>query len=108
MEPQIGGRRLQNVIELAVGVVKGPMINVGDLPDGMRPRVVGAVGEPLHESKENLHHIERAIVLGLLGQAAGDVAETARALGLSRKGLLTRLRRWRISARNASEPDDQE
>jgi transcriptional regulator with GAF, ATPase, and Fis domain len=112
-------RQLENVINRAVVVVEGPVVTARDLPEDIRaaaeegradailsvyaPRpaeveadrkVVNATyqGELADRDRREREHLVRA-----LAAAGGNKAEAARALGMARSTLVSRLRRLGLS-----------
>jgi DNA-binding NtrC family response regulator len=85
-------RELRNAIERAVVLARGPVLDVGDLPQRIRrPTVIierGRAGvEPLSE-------LERKAILGALENFSHNKTHTARALGISLKTLHNKLKRY--------------
>ena len=86
-------RELRNAIERAVVLTRGPVIELGDLPQRVaRPTVVierGRFGrvEPLDE-------IERRAILEALEAFGNNKTKAARALGISLKTLHNKLKRY--------------
>jgi len=112
-------RELENVIQRAVVIVEGPIITVRDLPvellaarDENRSQAVLSVypprkseaeavkkavnatyqTEPADRERREMEHLVRA-----LAAAGGNKAEAARALGMARSTLVSRLKRFGIS-----------
>ena len=120
-------RELENVLERAVVVAEGPTIMVGDLSpelsggstngDGMRGTSDLSVGarrrtrndqslatatsplpaEGLRAEREEFDRREREQLVRALAAAAGNKAEAARALGVARSTLISRLKRLGLS-----------
>jgi transcriptional regulator with GAF, ATPase, and Fis domain len=100
-------RQLENVIERAVVIAEGPTVTVRDLPaeliqaaevlppaawpadDGDLPGVGG--GSLRREERERR---ERELIARALRAAGGNKAEAARALGLARSTLISKLKRY--------------
>jgi DNA-binding NtrC family response regulator len=92
-------RELQNCVEHAVVIAEGRRVGVRDLPASVRSgrpwtRPKAGAGEPLVA----LAALERAHVLRVLDAVGRNQQEAARVLGIDRKTLYRKLRRW------ASEP----
>jgi DNA-binding NtrC family response regulator len=86
-------RELQNVIERALVLGLGTVIDLADLPDSLRnpPRSgAGAVGRRLVD-------VEREHIARTLRAVGGNKAAAARALGLNRKTLYRKLAQYRIA-----------
>jgi transcriptional regulator of acetoin/glycerol metabolism len=107
-------RQLENVIERAVVVAEGPTITVEDLPqevaqsiseqveftpttgkDATAFKFAPAVG--LRAEREERGRRERERLVRALAAADGNKAEAARALGLARSTLLSRLKKHGLS-----------
>jgi transcriptional regulator with GAF, ATPase, and Fis domain len=110
-------RQLENVIERAVVVAEKPIITVDELPDEVRH---GRPAEPLatppdgivsapnswaegapagivHAERRERDRREREMLVRALAAAGGNKAEAARALGLARSTLLSRMKRLGLS-----------
>jgi DNA-binding NtrC family response regulator len=90
-------RELENVIERALVLGTGTVIDVEDLPATLRDRlqsanVVGAPGRRLAD-------VEREHIVRTLRSAAGNKTAAARMLGLNRKTLYRKLAQHRIGKR---------
>jgi transcriptional regulator with GAF, ATPase, and Fis domain len=97
-------RQLENVIERAVVVAEGPSITVLDLPGELRVSADKGQGHaaPAPPTGTNgivadREHWERERLVRALAAADGNKAEAARALGLARSTLLSRLKRHGLS-----------
>jgi two-component system, NtrC family, response regulator HydG len=88
-------RELENVIERALVLGPGTMIDVGDLPDSLRNPPRSASGS----ATRRLADIERDHIVGTLRTVGGNKAAAARALGLNRKTLYRKLVQHRIATR---------
>jgi two-component system response regulator AtoC len=91
-------RELQNVVERAVALVEGPVIDVKELPlDLMLPDMRHLVDDPatlpLREAREQF---DRQVILRVLERARWNQSEAARLLGLHRNSLKTKLAAWGI------------
>ena len=84
-------RELKNVIESAAFFARlGGVIELAHLPH----EIVDAIGQPGHASlPERIEELERSQIDLALNKAGGNKSDAARILGVSRKGLLDRLRR---------------
>jgi len=99
-------RQLENVIERAVVVAEGPTITTQELspeviggPDGngkpaprTRPTPLGS-----RSRREERDRREKEELVRALAQAAGNKAEAARALGVARSTLLSKLKKFGLS-----------
>ena len=91
-------RELQNVIERAVALADGPVVEVQDVPlDLMLPDVRHLVDDPaslpLREARERF---DRQVILRVLERVRWNQSEAARLLGLHRNSLKTKLLAWGI------------
>jgi transcriptional regulator with GAF, ATPase, and Fis domain len=101
-------RELENVIERAVVVAEGPVVTVAELPEEVLRAVEaeGPVAVPngegglmmvpargLRRERGERNRREREQILRALAAAGGNKAEAARALGLARSTLVSRLKR---------------
>ena len=91
-------RELENVIERAVALADGPVVEVQDVPlDLMLPDVRHLVDDPaslpLREARERF---DRQVILRVLERVRWNQSEAARLLGLHRNSLKTKLLAWGI------------
>jgi two-component system response regulator AtoC len=91
-------RELQNVIERAVALADGLVIEVKDVPlDLMLPDVGQLTGDPaslpLREARERF---DRQVILRVLERVRWNQSEAARLLGLHRNSLKAKLLAWGI------------
>jgi DNA-binding NtrC family response regulator len=91
-------RELQNAIERLVGLVEGPLIDLGDLPLDLllpdpRLRALGSENVPLNQATEDF---ERQIALRVLERVRWNVSEAARLLGIHRNSLKGKIARWGV------------
>jgi transcriptional regulator with GAF, ATPase, and Fis domain len=107
-------RELENVIERAVVVVDGPTITVHELPPELVQTVQGKSARPriewsnhenglpsdsigLRAERAEFERREREQLVRALAAADGNKAEAARALGLARSTLVSRLKKYGLS-----------
>jgi len=84
-------RELRNAIERAVVLARGPVIDLGDLPQRITGRhTIARVGTGV----EPLDEIERKAIFTALQQFANNKTHAARALGISLKTLHNKLKRY--------------
>ncbi len=94
-------RELVNVIEVLLEIVEGNLIELQDLPEFIRKRMLttlhtshsgtnDSIGGPL---KDRRLDSEREIILGALRQAEGNKVAAARLLGIHRSTLYLKLKR---------------
>jgi transcriptional regulator with GAF, ATPase, and Fis domain len=100
-------RELENVIERAVVVAEGPAVTVADLPPEILQATDGngelapdepaelAGGIPAERAEHSRRERERLV--RALAAAGGNKAEAARALGLKRSTLVSRLKKYGLS-----------
>jgi DNA-binding NtrC family response regulator len=104
-------RQMENVIERAVVVAEGQTITLADLPAELAEDIdadsdLGAL-EPLedqelipvgiHGERAERHRKERERLIRALSSARGNKAEAARAMGLARSTLVSRLKKHGLS-----------
>ena len=83
--------------------LQGPMSSAKTTPLGEHPSPVDEVTVRLDQPlTEALATVERAMVRHALERTHGKVEEAARLLGISRKGLFLKRRRWAVERRQAS------
>jgi len=85
-------RELENVVERAVAMAPGSIVEEEDLPEKLRrrdePRASTGAG------RRTLDEMNREYVLAVLGEARGNKSEAARILGLPRRTLYRMLERF--------------
>ncbi len=95
-------RQLENVIERAVVIAETPVLTPAELSSEIYPvdaddvievAPVDAVPRPPSEWKNDRDRLEREQLVRALAAASGNKAEAARALGLARSTLLSRLKK---------------
>lgn len=86
-------RELENVVERAVALAPGSMVEEGDLPDKLTgsPRPGPA---PASRGKPTLDEMIREHVFRVLEEAGGNKSEAARVLGVPRRTLYRMLERY--------------
>jgi DNA-binding NtrC family response regulator len=97
-------RELENVIERAVVVAEGTLITLSDLPPELVRSVDGKVNgdwpeeiQPESEAQQHRGRKERERLVRALAAARGNKAEAARALGVARSTLVSRLKKHGLS-----------
>jgi transcriptional regulator with GAF, ATPase, and Fis domain len=91
-------RQLENVIERAVVVADGDLITIDDLPPELLTAAAEAPSEKLSPSHRPDHEVEeKEQLVRALAAAGGNKAEAARALGLARSTMLSRLKKHGLS-----------
>jgi transcriptional regulator with GAF, ATPase, and Fis domain len=99
-------RELENVMQRAVVVAEGPLVTLEELPEEVLRAVDGAPpaawpegdGAPapargVRRERHQRYRHEREQILRALAAAGGNKAEAARALGLARSTLISRLKK---------------
>ena len=107
-------RQLKNEIQRAValsvpgGTVEAghlsPEITATRLPGSAPPRASGA-GRGHANLASAVEQVERDMIQAALDRSGGNISETARRLGLTRRGLYLKLRRLGLESRSESELD---
>jgi transcriptional regulator with GAF, ATPase, and Fis domain len=99
-------RQLENVIERAVVMAEGTTVTLHELPpellsDGAREALAPDLGNGLSRGiraeRDQRNHREKQELVRALAAAQGNKAEAARALGLARSTLLSRLKKHGLS-----------
>jgi len=91
-------RQIENAIERAVILRKAGLIQPRDLPE----EVISATSSQ-QPSGRSLEEIERTYILNLLGECDGNQSRVARVLGINRRTLYRKLRKY--NATSANEPE---
>jgi two-component system nitrogen regulation response regulator NtrX len=103
-------RELQNLVERAVLMTPGAVVDAGDLPpedvglprrDGEGDGVPLRPGQTLAEAREAF---ERRVVQKVLADTRGNVSRAAERLGLDRTTLHRRLRAWGLESAKDERP----
>ena len=107
-------RELENVVDRAVALATGSLVEETDLPDGLlaavrsgprrpgRPLAPALLGLP---DRPPLEEVVRRYVLGVLAEVGGNKSEAARVLGVPRRSLYRMIGRFRgpMPGRSASQ-----
>lgn len=100
-------RELENVIERSVVMALGSRVDVEDLPDEIqRSRPLADQQRSLREAREDF---EEEFILRALRRQGGNVTATASELGLARKNLQEKIKRYEIDVdeiRSDSTPEE--
>jgi transcriptional regulator with PAS, ATPase and Fis domain len=100
-------RELENCIARAVTLGDRQVIDVSDLPPGIRAEGGGSTQTSFPDgsslSTTALAEMERMTILKVFEQANGDKALAGRMLGISRATLYRKLKRYNISVRSSAE-----
>ena len=86
-------RELANVVERAVIVATGRLIEEQDLPAGLSAAVLA---QKQREKPRSLAEMEAAYISELLSATGGNKTECARILGISRKNLYEKIARYEL------------
>ena len=102
-------RQLKNEIQRAVALsAPGSTIEPAHLsPEIVTTRLPAAASPRMSRASPNLafavEQVERDLIQAALDRAGGNISETARALGLTRRGLYLKIRRLGLDARSEVE-----
>ncbi len=100
-------RELENAIERGVVVSRGPLLEVDDLPPQLRPAPAATAPAIDFAGRDvPLAEVEAAVVAAALQRHEGNKSRAARALGISRKLLYSKLREHGLGG--AETPDAEE
>jgi Nif-specific regulatory protein len=93
-------RELENEVRRLALSVPGKTIAPEDLSDGMRSAPGPAAAEPRAEKplKDTVAELERGMILEALKNCRQNQQQAAKALGLSRQGLIKKIKRYGIKA----------
>ncbi len=86
-------RELRNVIERAYIVAKGDYITLSDIPEEYR-KTTGAEEPP--DISTSLEEMERNYIMEILKMTSGNCSRAARFLGISRRSLYRKLKKYGI------------
>ncbi len=87
-------RELENVVERAVALAPGSIVEVADLPDKLIGLPRSGPVPPVSRAKPTLDEMIREHVLRVLEEAGGNKSEAARVLGVPRRTLYRMLERY--------------
>lgn len=95
-------RELSNVVEQAVALATGPLIEAQDLPERLHhPEPQPA---PAPSGPRSLAAMERELIQERIRARQGNLNLVARDLGISRTTLWRRMKEYQIETRNVGEP----
>lgn len=99
-------RQLNHVLRRALAMGAGPVMEANDLfPTSETPPLqLAPTGSSLRSLSEHLEHSERAFLVAALQQHNGAITEAASKLGISRKTLWEKMRRYGIEKQNLGQP----
>jgi len=89
-------RELMNAVERGVVLSRGEFIDAGDLPLVLSPTEEVPSPDTLAAIDQPLDAVERQAILGTLSAAQGNKSETARRLGITRKTLHQKLKKYGV------------
>jgi DNA-binding NtrC family response regulator/tetratricopeptide (TPR) repeat protein len=108
-------RQLKNEVQRAVAMsAPGQVIDTGHLSPEITAARLPELGSAVTGRRASLagrtlaavvEEVERDAIQNALNEAAGNISEAARLLGLTRRGLYLKLRRLRLDTRNEPEVD---
>ncbi len=92
-------RELENAIESAVAMTRGPIITVEDLPEKIRDHKGIVLGSTEGEGTEllSMEEVERRHIARVLAAVGGNKTQAAQTLGLDRRTLYRKLERYGIA-----------
>lgn len=98
-------RELENTIERACVLAKGPLLGLEDLPDNVLSGKAGLPGDAADKNgsaslKDALKDPEKKIILDALEKCGGNKKEAAELLGINRTTLYKKLSQYGISVNN--------
>jgi len=96
-------RELRNILEQAVLAVETDTIQPGNLPDYLRSaaRLMRS-----HRHKPSLAELEAVYISEVLEYTRGNKTRAAEILGISRKNLYEKMRRYNLDARGGLKPEE--
>jgi len=88
-------------------VGRGPLLEAADLPPQVRP-AAAAEGQSVYLAGRDLPlaEVEKAVIAATMARHGGNKSQAARALGISRKLLYSKLREYGLGG--AEMPDGEE
>jgi DNA-binding NtrC family response regulator len=92
-------RELENILERAIVLTEKDVIDVEDL---LRPRLPGPNNIEINELR-SLEDVEKQHILRTLNKLEWNKSRTARILGIDRKTLLSKIRKYNLDADAGSE-----
>ena len=93
-------RELENAIERAVVMTRGPLIQPHDLPRDVAPDTIGTIRIP----GSTMAEVERFSILTALKAAGGSTSQAANMLGISVRTIQYRLREWGMARPRGRRP----
>jgi len=89
-------REMMNAIERAVVLARGERVDTPDLPPPLSDAAPPTEPPPLPVGEVSLEEVERATILQTLEAAGGNKSEAARRLGVTRKTLHAKLKKYEM------------
>ncbi len=102
-------RELENVIERAMVLAGGDLLDACDLPPldaRSKPAVAGEIPFTLPEAGIDLEDLEKSLLAQAMERTGGNKSASARLLGLTRRTLGYRLEKHGLGAGGSDEADD--
>ncbi len=93
-------RELENAIERAVVMTRGPLVQPHDLPRDVAPDTIGSIRIP----GSTMAEVERYSILTALKAAGGSTGQAAKMLGISVRTIQYRLREWGMARPRGRRP----
>ena len=91
-------RELENVVERAVILTRGPRITPEDLPGSILPDIQeGEIPSSTESSEISLKEMEKKMILKTLEEAGGNRTRTSDILGISRRTLQLKLKKYGVN-----------
>jgi DNA-binding NtrC family response regulator len=100
-------REIENCVERAVVMARGELLEPGDfvLSGEGKSRAIHEVLEQLFHTDLTIYELDRQLVLMALERCGGNVSQTARVLGMTRRTLQYRMDKIRSGEREPEEQD---
>ena len=97
-------RELEHAVERAVVLTRSDLIDVGDLPEGVRKGPIGAANQIVIPIGTPMDEIERRVIHETLRQTKGDKNLAARMLGIASRTIYRKLAADEAGAEAATVP----
>ncbi|HET6439091.1 MAG TPA: sigma-54 dependent transcriptional regulator [Anaeromyxobacter sp.] len=97
-------RELENIIASAVVLERGEVLSLSSLPAHLRSAGTRRAAQVPREVRKTLADLEEEHIRAVIGYTSGNRSAAARILGISRVGLLAKLKRLGIDAELPSRP----
>ena len=90
-------RQLDNEAQRLAVTVRTGRVELGDLSDTIRSASAQGASANERSLKDAVEHLERRLIGDALDQCAHNQQQTAKTLGLSRQGLIKKLKRYGLT-----------